>query len=108
MDRFRLVFKQRKYYYFVCYIAGYLLMLSETGVPSWIYLVPLKVTSFGFAMTMGNVAYYGWVEKENPIIGMLRIVKWLLALIILFLIMIFIQTGIQAFFNIDIGPAFGI
>jgi hypothetical protein len=82
-------------------------MIPESGVPNWMYWVPLKASSFLLALTAGNAIYYGWVERGNPIIVMWRIIKWILASIVLIILMKFIQIIIQSTFNIDIGPMFG-
>mgnify|MGYP000874966233 FL=1 len=107
MERIRLVFKKRKYYYLFFFIVGYLLIIPESGVPNWMYWIPLKGPSFVCAMGLGNAIYYGWVERENPIIGTWRILKWILASFIIIIMMKFIQIVIQSTFNIDIGPMFG-
>ena len=82
-------------------------MIPESGALNWMYWIPLKGPSFGLAMTAGNAIYYGWVERENPIIGIWRGLKWILASFIIIIMMKFTQIVIQSAFNIDIGPMFG-
>ena len=44
-------------YYIGCYFAGYVISLLITGVPSLIYLLPIKLFGFFFSFVCGKSSY---------------------------------------------------
>ncbi|NMM62853.1 hypothetical protein HBE96_09095 [Clostridium sp. P21] len=42
-------------YYVVCYVIGYIISLCVSGVPSLIYLIPIKEDSLAISTIMGTI-----------------------------------------------------
>lgn len=80
------VLKERWVYYLVGYIIGYLISFLNTGVPSPIYLIPIKLLAFMMALGIGTAIYYGLhgvSTLETPVRAM-KYVGFIFLLVVIF------------------------
>lgn len=101
-------YDRKKMFYIGTYILGYALSLLKTGVPSLIYLVPIKLMAVYISAMAGTALYtasIGMSRAESLPIAMKK-TFWciLLFLVVAQIERILLANGV----NIDIKPFIGI
>ncbi|WP_281814808.1 hypothetical protein [Vallitalea longa] len=80
--------------------------LMYDGVPSAIYLVPIKVTCVIFAIAIGTPLYYGSIRM--PLFDSYRrILKYGILVFVVIIVSYIIATFLYYNFNVDITPFLG-
>ncbi|SDZ24793.1 hypothetical protein SAMN05421736_10894 [Evansella caseinilytica] len=101
------MWKKKARFYIPLYIVGYLVSLHITGVPSLIYLVPVKGLAVFIMVATGSGLYRVIEEKENFLIaGVKGIMSMLLGFFILLLFGLL--QSILLKYGIDITPIVGL
>lgn len=102
-EKITFLVQQRFRYFFVSYLLGCIASVINTGVPSLVYLVPVKFLGLVFALTAGNSMYYVIEEKNIIFAAVFRTLKYLLLSIILLALFLFLES-ILLHKGIDISP----
>lgn len=99
------IIKERWKFYLICYIIGYIVSIRITGVPSITYLIPIKIFAIFIGVGLGTAFYYAY--KKVPIYEVpLRLIKYIVAYILILLIFKLIYTLLLPL-GIDITPLLG-
>ncbi|SDZ24817.1 hypothetical protein SAMN05421736_10895 [Evansella caseinilytica] len=101
------MWKKKAKYYITLYIMGYVFSLFATGVPSLIYLVPVKGIAVIIMVASGSALYRVIEEKENYLLVCLKSLKNILFSLLILLILFFMYSVLLKF-GIDITPFIGI
>lgn len=99
------IIKERWKFYLLGYIIGYIASIRITGVPSIVYLIPIKLIAIFTAMMIGTAFYYG--HKKVPVYEVpLRLIKYMMLFIVITLIFKLIYVLLLRI-GIDITPLLG-
>ncbi|MFB9274905.1 hypothetical protein [Cohnella cellulosilytica] len=101
------MFKQKALYYLIFYLFGYAISLINTGIPNYMYLIPVKVIALAFSLIAGNASFYVIVLRRTIAEAGVHIIKYcFIAIVLLFFFALF--KSIMIGFGIDITPLIGI
>lgn len=75
----------------------------NTGVPNIYYLIPIKLLAFLMALIGGNGIYYVAVEHEHFLFATVRIIKYVLATIVIIIFSATLEGSLHQY-GIDISP----
>ena len=102
------ILTNKKAFHILCfYVAGYVISLVNTGIPTPLYWVPVKMMALAFAITAGNASYFALVEKLSMMEAGLRTIKYVLVALLLLLMSAMVKTILLPC-GIDITPILGI
>ena len=90
------------------YLLGYIMSLTYQGIPNVYYIIPIKVTAFVFAITIGTTLYYAIVERVLIFQIPIRIMKYVILCIVIIGFSIYLQEYLFYNYGIDITPFLGI
>ena len=107
LQRIKVLFKERWKYLLVGYLFGYIFPLIMEGIPSWYYLIPIKLTGVIFALTIGNALYYGIIEKPSFFRAVYIGIKFVL-LVVIIVFLFYLLQKIFNYYGIDISPLISI
>lgn len=105
MKKGKKTFFERWPYYLFAYVIGYLYSLKVTGIPSAVYLIPIKLIAFLFALTFGTAMYHG-IKKTPLFTSQVRFFKYLVFIIFTIIIFSCLEESL-ATCGIDISPFMG-
>lgn len=101
------VLKERWKFYLIGYMIGYLIPIINDRKVNLHYLFPFKLIGAACALGIGTAFYYG--SKKIPVFEMFtRSVKYVIFILILFLITFFIKVIILKITGFDIIPLIGL
>ncbi|MFB9275601.1 hypothetical protein [Cohnella cellulosilytica] len=100
------MFKQKALYYLVFYFFGYVMSLINTGIPNYVYLIPVKVVALAFTLIAGNASFYVIVQRRTIAEAGVRTIKYCFIAVVLLFFFALIKS-IMIGFGIDITPLIG-
>lgn len=105
-DKYKLILKERWKFYLFGYLIAYFIPIIQYGVPSWQYLLPIRIIGIAGALIIGSALYYG-SKKVSIIEGFKRSLKYTLWVIGLILLAYVLKELILYIADFDITPYIG-
>lgn len=107
VGKYKLILKERWKFYLTGYLIGYFVPIIVYGIPSWQYLLPIRIMGIAGALVIGTSYYYGW--KKMPLLeGVYRSLKYILFIIVLMLITGVFKQLILGISGFNIIPYIGL
>ncbi|KJB84778.1 hypothetical protein AZ66_28810 [Paenibacillus sp. E194] len=88
------------------YLIGYLISIAGTGIPTWSYLIPIKLVAVCLMLVGGNGVYYIAEEKQFMLAAFFRTLKNILISFVLLFIFAIIQNVLKQY-SVDLTPFIG-
>jgi hypothetical protein len=100
--KFKEIIIKRWKFYLISYLLGYAISLLITGIPSIIYLIPIKITALSLAIIIGNAFYHA--SKKMPVYYYpIKGFKYTLVILVIMLVF-YLLKSILFMIGIDITP----
>lgn len=104
--KYKLILKERWKFYLIGYLVGYFVPIILYGVPSWQYLLPIRIIGVSCALVIGTAYYYG--SQKIPIFeGTFRSLKYVLTMLGLMLLAFVLKELILSITGFNITPYIG-
>lgn len=101
--KYKSILKERWKFYLSGYLIGYFVPIILYGVPSWKYLMPIKIMGIACAAGIGTAFYYG-SKKVTMIEGFYRAVRSTIFALGIILFLFILKELILRIWGIDITP----
>ena len=101
------VFKERWPFILGGYFLGYIVSLNITGVPSVIYLVPVKFLAIMVSVIMSTGVYHA-TESGQYLKSLSEGAIPLIVILIIFMLVMVIHKSLMRDYGIDISPFVGL
>jgi len=59
ISEFKKILYERRQFYVLGYVFGYVVSIIYIGIPNVLYLIPIKLSCVIFSLGLGNAFYYG-------------------------------------------------
>jgi len=103
LKNIKVIIKERWIYYLCTYLFGYTLPLLMDGIHGWQSLFPIKIMGIAFALLIGN-GYYNSSKKMILIKIQSKSLKYMIIILVVFLIIELLRKLILAILGFDIDP----
>ena len=103
LKNIKTIIKERWIYYLCTYLFGYTLTLLMEGIHGWQSVFPIKIMGIAFALMFGN-GYYNSSKKMILIKIQSKSLKYMIIILVVFLIIELLRKLILAIFGFDIAP----
>ena len=101
--KYKLILKERWKFYLIGYLIGYFIPIILYGVPSWQYLLPIRIMGIACALIIGTALYYG-SKKATIIEGFYSGVKCVLFIVGMIILVFVLKELILSIWGFDITP----